>query len=232
MNDTYAVGSKLLESAAYEIKFFSESLGKRAADCKAALLDAARKTQQLGTWSTLERIGACILSGFNFAVGYSLYASGSNILGTTLIAAGILSVANIAMSEVQGWNFVAKQLAMGNKEYEDRIRFWGPMIGTAAPLALTGWAGLYDPSLLSQATSFDWQKSAELYNGFTTAGKSYSQASLYWVQSVLSEIQSAVTGDKLLRDAIIAWMETLTQTLQAGWEQARSIIQITSQVRM
>ncbi len=238
MHETYSIGNSLLQSACDEIKVYSEALSKKMAENIQALQQAAQRAQESNVWSTLQKAGACILSAFNIFLGTSLYSSGSPMLGSALIASGILSATNLAMTELRGWDLVAEKLS-DSQDLKNQITFWSPIALHCLSSALTAVSGsaiVYDPNLLPTSFTSDWKEYANVishsYTGITTAGKSFTEARFSWTKADLSLIQNAILSDTLLQDSLAEWIQNFTKLLEYGWEQARNIVQITSQLRM
>ncbi|MES2199561.1 MAG: hypothetical protein V4489_05295 [Chlamydiota bacterium] len=233
MNETYLIGQSFLLSAADEIKFYSDSLSKKMAENIATLQKAAQRAQESGVWSALQKVGGCILSALNLFIGASIYSS-SPTLGSTLIASGILSAANLAMTELRGWDLVAGKIS-NNEDLKTKITFWSPIALhclSGALSAVSGSSILYDPNLLSSALPFDIENFTNYYTGITTAGKGITDAGFSWTKADLSLIQNAILSDTFLQDSLIAWIQDFTKLLEYGWEQAKNIITINSELRM
>lgn len=242
MDETYTIGAFFLETSAQEIKASNEHLTKRIQEMTEALQASSKRAQEAGVWSMLQKAGSCILSTFNLLLGGSLFTAGSPVLGTTLIASGVLSVANMAMTEVQGWNFVAERLAQNNKELKEQILFWPPLALNCLSGALSAVAGsavVYDPTLVGfnilpynlKDYAEPIKNYSELFSGVTTAGQSASSAQFTWTKAQVSNIQNSIASDTLLQEALMSWMQNFLDLLSHGWEQARTAIQM-SNIRM
>lgn len=74
-------------------------------------------------WSFLSKIGQIVLSAISTVLGFSLLATGGGLLaGGALVASGLLTVANVALEETGGWDWIADHIAEQNKELRDNIR--------------------------------------------------------------------------------------------------------------
>lgn len=232
MNETYAIGASLLQSASEEIKISSDDLSKKMAENIAALQKASQRAQELGVWSTLQKAGSCVLFTFNLYLGCSLCSNDSQKLGSVLIASGILSITNLAMTELRGWDLMAEKLAGGNEDLKNKITLWSPIALHCLSGALNTAAGasiLCDPTL-----SFDYEKcnqAINIYSGVTSAGKSVADSRFFWTKADLSLIQNSILSDTLLQDALIALIQDFNKSLNYMYEQARNIIQLNSQLR-
>lgn len=230
MENVYSTGGKLLEAAVDELKSLSGQIQNNWQQIVENMQKNTAWTQQTDMWSTLQTVGAYILSAYSVAMGGTIYASGSPVLGATLIAAGLLSTTNIALTEMGGWNYIAEKLAKENKELQEQITFWGPM--TLYALSLTGSIAIsYDPSTLANVPSLDWKKFIESMNSTVIAGKGFASANLEWSKASLLQLQTTLFTDNLARDVLLEWIKSFTQMLEHGWEQARNIILISTQMK-
>ncbi len=233
MNETYAIGVSILHSASEEIKISSNDLSKKMAENIAALQKASERAQELGVWSILQKTGACVLFTFNLYLGFSLYSNDSQKLGSVLIASGILSMTNLAMTELRGWDLMAEKLAGDNNDLRNKITLLSPIVLQLLSGALNTAAVstvLYDPTLSFNYEKFD--HAINIYSGFTGAGKSVADSRFSWTKAELSLIQSSILSDSLLQDSLIARIQDFNKSLNYVWEQARNIIQLNSQLRM
>ena len=121
MEKTYESGMHSLSDAAQELEIRFQRSQDFIAKMQTAFGEFAKKADEAGIWSNLQKAGAYILSTFNLIFGFTLYASGNTELGSTLVAAGLLSIANFAMTEMKGWDALAEKLAKGNKDFKDQI---------------------------------------------------------------------------------------------------------------
>lgn len=235
MNETYSIGSSLLASATEEVKEHSNILSKKMAENIATLRQAALRAQEADVWGRLQKASIGILSAFNLFLGLSLCKSESPMLGSALIASGILSVTNLAMTELRGWDLMAEKLSGDSKDLKNQITFWSPIALHTLSIALSASAGsaiFYDSNALSSALSSDWKELADLYGGLTGAGKSITDARFSSTKADLLTIQNDIASNTVLQDSLTAWIQNFIKLLDHGWEQARNIIQINSQLRM
>jgi hypothetical protein len=210
-------------------------MGDRISNTWADIVNKVNKnvswSQQADMWSTLQKIGGLILSTYNLAMGSAIYTSGSPVLGSTLIAAGLLSTANIAITEMGGWSYLAEKLSQDNKKLQEQIAFWAPMTLYALS-ATTSITAAYDPTLLTQIPSLEWKNYLDNMEPVLIAGKGAANAGLEWTQSSLLSLQTALFTDNLARDVLTSWIQKFIETLESGWEQARNIVSITTQMKV
>lgn len=229
MEETYAIGNSLLQSASEEVKIYADWLSKKMTE----YMDARKKIEasQSGFWGTLQKIGSYILSTFNFFLGTTLYASGSTELGSALVASSVLSVANQVMVDLRGYELLAERLAMDRKNAENII-FWSPIALQILSTSLSAVAGtslLHDSSLLSNQLNL--KKYFDAYNGVVTAGKSVTDASLSFTKAKLSAIQNVMQSAGLSQDFLTNWIQNFFKLLEHVLEQAKNFIQLNSQLR-
>lgn len=230
MENVYTTGRKLLEVALEEVKGLSGQIEKNWQQIVETLQKNTVWTQQSNMWSTLQTVGSYILSAYSFGIGGMIYASGSPVLGSTLLAAGLLSTANIALTEMGGWDYIAEKLAKENAELQKQITFWGPI--TLYALSASGSiAASCDPNVLANIPSLEWKKFVESMNSVVIAGKGFANANLEWSKASLLTLQTTLFKDNMARDVLLGWIKSFAEMLENGWEQARNIIFITSQMK-
>jgi hypothetical protein len=232
MEETYAIGNSLLQSASEEVKIYADWLSKKMTKYMDTIKKTSEKLQESGFWATLQKIGSYVLSSFNFFLGTTLYTSGSTELGSALIASSVLSVANQAMVDLRGYDAIAERLAMDRKNAENLI-FWSPIglqILSAALGTIGGTSLLQDSTFLSG--QLDLKNCFEVYKGVVTAGKSITDAGLSFTKAGLSDLQNILQSESLLQDFLTNWIQSFLKLLEQVCEQTKNIIQLNSQLRM
>jgi hypothetical protein len=122
-------------------------------------------------WSFLTKIGQVVLAAISTVLGFSLLASGGAPLAAgALVASGLLTVANVALQETGGWDWIADQIAEKDKELRDNIRTIVPAtIGLVCGIGSLFTIGLNLESLnLLQQTLSIAVSAANISMGITT----------------------------------------------------------------
>jgi len=228
MEETYEIGQSTLHSLSNQASNFVKNSATSYQEMQTALQQIAQKYQNVSVWSSLQQMSMCLTASWNFFLGSSLVTTGSPILGGTLIATSILSVAHIAMTQVEGWNHIAKQLAQGNEELEKSIRLWLPI----AIQCLTSTAATLGSAYHNDMLSFDWDRALYLYDHMISAGKSFITAQISWSEESIGKIRDAIFTNTLLQEELLQWISSFNDLLNQGWETAKQMILTASQLRI
>ena len=166
--------------------------------------------------------------------GISLIATGGGaLIGGAMIASGILSLSNFALSETEAWDWVAKQLSNDNEERQKMLAMILPSaIGIlAGGIGLVGSVqGIVTGSLqFAEKAIYVAQTALAMFDGITTFGKGYANAHLIWTQADLSKIQADLTVERTHFDAVMREIETSMNDFKAVKAKTKKTIQTLSQ---
>lgn len=229
MEETDRLARMSMQIASFEITSSSDKIRDHMEEKALTLKKAAERAAEQQVWSVLQMIGACFLSTYNIALGYNAVAT-APVLGTFMIAAGMLSAANIAMEKVDGWNLVAEKLAQDNEEFRKQLLFFGPLSINAISLAL-GTVGS-QATALSLPLKDSLEKSMQLYTSTSMAGQSVTDARISLIQSDLSEITGKIALENFIKESILSWITDLHSQVNQGWEEAKNVLQTYTQMRI
>lgn len=195
------LGSEILDSLALRLQGVKAKIKEVSAEMIQKLKEAAARARDSGFWSILKKIATCLLSAVSIVFGVSLIASGGGaLLGGAMIASGILSLANFALSEFGTWDWVAIQLANGDEDLKKKLLMILPgAVGLiAGGIGLVGSVnGIVNGALnLAEKALFVAQAALAIFDGVTTLGKGISDARLLWTKADLMEIKAALTVDQ------------------------------------
>jgi hypothetical protein len=231
MDQIHDTGNQLLGAFRRTIEQSTHKLKELSLENAKKLKEAAERTQESGVWGMLKKIGSCILAAISIVLGITLTASGAGTLvGAALIASGVISIANFAMTEAGGWDWIAKRIANDNEDLRHKIAFWVPtvvgciaaVVGVAGSVGSLAWGGLN----LAQKAILIVQTAFGLYDGVTTIGKGVSDARLIWTQADLQEIHLKTAIERFLVEDVSTWIKTFIQELYQAQEKAEQIIQL------
>ncbi len=235
----YSIGKDLLGSADFEVDVLCENLKKHMKSSAEILEESLKKSQEFGTWKILEKIGLCLLGAFNFIFGGAAIASGSPAIGSALVATAVLSTANLAMTEMHGWDYLAKRLSQENKKLEEELRLYLPLVSTLLGAALTaGTSSLAISNNLLHSINVSGnsgetiRKAILFYTTFSSAGKMFTEGKQQWIQTDLSQVQDKIEEETFYKDLLTTWLKDFFQNLNDGWESTKTIIEIGTKKRM
>ncbi len=231
MNEIHNVGEDLLKAFRHAIVSSTQKIKELSLENAQKLKEAAARAQENGVWSLLKKIGSCILSAFSIVFGIALTASGGGtLIGAALIASGIMSIANFAMTESGSWDWIAKKLAHDNEELQRKLAFWLPtavggissLCSIAGSIGGTIWGGLN----LAQQGFAVLQQTLGIYQLVTTVGKGISDTKLLLTQADLEEVSSKISLEKFISEDVSLWIKHCMQYLKELQKQAEKQIQL------
>jgi hypothetical protein len=207
-DESRALGGALLETFSARLAQVKEKISAISADNIQKLKEAAERANSSHFWSTLQKIATCLLSALSLVFGVAIVASGGGaLIGGAMIASGILSLANFALSECGAWDWIAGQIAHDNEEHKKKLAMILPLaVGiVAAGIGLVGSAyGVASSAIqfAEKAVSVA-QTALALFKATTTFGKGVSDARLLWTQADLVKIQSDLAVEREAFTSII-----------------------------
>lgn len=241
--ETQGIGNTLLDTLSLRLGNVKQQIQTLATENLAKLKEAAERAKASDFWSILKKIATALLSAASIVLGIALVAGGGTaLIGGAMIASGILSLANFAMTESQSWDWVAKQLSNDNEEWRKKLLLLLPL-GFGV---LAGGIGLVG-SIHSLATGaipfaekaiYIAQTALSLFDAGTTFGKGQADARLLWAKADLSWIESQLTGARHNFDGTMRQIESSmsdfkaikTKTRQAVKTITRSNIDLVRQI--
>lgn len=227
----HAIGSNMQTRQITDIdKLQSEvqDLNKQNAE---KIRESAIRAQGSGFWSYLQTIGTYIITAFNTIFGCSLYSSGNTTAGALLIGAGVLSLANEAMTHWGAWDWLAEQLAGDNEEL---ARFLSLALPGACALIAAGLTfgglsealGAWNNLDSAEQLLLIMQVALSLGKGVTTVGKGISDYRVQQSKIDLTNIECALTLNEKELEMLTFEMEKIMKMVSNSTECAQKIIQL------
>ena len=176
------LGDKILNTMTTRLAAIKDHIRAISAENIEKLKEAAERANDSAWWSTLKKIASCLLSALSIVFGVAFAASGGGaLIGGAMIASGILSLANFALSEAGTWDWVAKELSNGNEEWRKRLAMILPAtVGLlAGGIGLVGSVYSVTTGAVQLAEKAVIQTAVTLFDGATTLGKGQADARLY-----------------------------------------------------
>jgi hypothetical protein len=228
------LGNKILDTLGLRMQNVKHKIREISADNIQKLKEAAQRAADSSFWSILKKIATCLLSTVSIVFGISLVATGGGaLIGGAMIASGVLSLANFAISETGGWEWVAKQLASDNQERQQMLSWVLP----GAVGIIAGGIGIVGSvqGIVSGAIQFVEkavyvaQTALAIFDGATTFGKGCADARMTWTQADLAKIQADLTVERTHFDNITREIEGCMNDFKAAKAKTKKIIQTLSQ---
>ncbi|MES2344796.1 MAG: hypothetical protein V4494_02505 [Chlamydiota bacterium] len=146
------VAENVMEYNMNEVEEHRSMLEHLRADQVERLQESIKAQDFNGFFSILAKIGSVILTALSAITGIVLIGSGGGVLvtavGATIVAAALLSGANLLLEESGGWDFILSKLIQDNDALRRKVRVFLPAaIGTlsgALGIAgmISGWGAL------------------------------------------------------------------------------------------
>lgn len=225
-----AVVDTQLKAMTVRLDAKKEGIKEVSAELMATLKKAAEQAQTSQWWSLLKKIADCFLAALSLILGFSLVSSGGGALaGGALIAAGILSFANLFLSECKGWDWISVQLANGDEELREKLNVLLPIIAALIACVLSFTAGFSGGVKLGGKVLAIAQGTLALFATATQLGKGISDAKLTWNQSEIHSLEGKRTVQEEERDLLAETIHMVLEHVASTMKQAQRIMRTCSQ---
>ena len=206
------------------------SLSAQKAD---KIQQAAQRSQESDVWTYLQQVGSCLLSAVNIALGTSILGVGATLLGTALIASGILTLACLALQETKALDWIADKIAKDKEDLKKELLFWIPVViqGLAMTVGAAGGAFVWQAHHLPVQAALVLQTAFSFYTNAVLIGKETTSARISWLDADLKGIDLKISLEKFRLDVQTAWMKDLMQQYQSLWEKANELIQLSIELK-
>lgn len=213
-------GDKLISNLSLRLESFRLTLQELSAENLQKLKESAEHAKSSNVWSMLQKIATSLLSALSIVIGISLVATGAGALvGGAMIGSGIVSLANLLLTETGIWDWIAKKLAHEDEEKRQLLAMILPAsVGLlAATIGIFGSAGAFAWSginFLDKAILIA-QTSLALFDGATTIGKGYADAKTLWLEADQINTKSKITVEQEMIDNTTRSIENILDGLSA-----------------
>jgi hypothetical protein len=233
-DETRNLGNQIVDTFGVRLALVKENIKEISAENTQKLKEASEKASTSQWWSVLKKIAASLLSAFSIVFGIALAATGGPaLIGGAMIASGVLSLANFALSETRTWDWVAKQLSHDNEEWTKKLAMILPasvgivaggigLVGTGYSFA-TGAVEFVDKAVYAAQTALS------LFDAFTTFKKGHADADLIWTQSDLADIQADLTVERTNFDTVMRELEGSLSDFRSVKAKSKKTLQMISQ---
>lgn len=157
-------------------------------------IDLANSQSQTYIWTMLKNIGSCIMAVFNMVFGSFLISTGGGtVAGSALVASGFLALANIALSETGGWNWIAECMEGENQDKQEMIAIILPVIiaTMSIGLSLAGFANVAQAYNADDITAL-LTRGIQMISGAGHLGAAYGDYEILKVQLRSSGIEKGI----------------------------------------
>jgi hypothetical protein len=189
--------------------------------------DARQSSEQ---WRSLKKVSSSLLASLSLISGMAAVSTPATALvGGALITSGVLSIANLAMSEGKGWNQLAEMLSGGDTAMRERLQEFLPitcgLLAAGSSLAGSTYAIASHGLSLADKAGQMAQAAFSLFHASTTFGKGTSDATLQFSQADLTRSDSALHTTRTSLEMLNQNFETLSSHFEQLIRQAKRAVQ-------
>ncbi|MEN9343432.1 MAG: hypothetical protein RLZZ453_219 [Chlamydiota bacterium] len=128
MNRLCATREHITSTQKSKIEAFKVQVDAAAKEFAEQLQKTAESTQSYYFWNFLRKVSTSIVSTCSLAFGITLSATPTTAaVGGTLIASGLLSIANLTLTECKAWDWMADNLGIENEWTKNKIKQIAPV---------------------------------------------------------------------------------------------------------
>lgn len=198
------------------------------------LSEAAKKAQNVGVWSYLQKIGTAVLSTVSIFLGIELAgAAATATIGAALVAVGIFGVAHLAFHEAGFWDWVAEKIAQDNEELKNKIRDLVPFIlglmVNGAQLAAFGALPYYATMELSTKILFLAQLFSNTATVVSAVGGQISEAMVSKAKAEALSLQGDMQVSRHEVERITQGIEHALSSQSHAYKAAKQIVELTTE---
>jgi hypothetical protein len=239
INGICGLRESMMNTSTLRLETMKTEIEEASAKLMQKLKEAANEAKNNDFWSMLKKVATCLFSALSSILGLAVIGSGgSALVGGAMVASGLLSLANLVLSECEGWDWITDQLAQGSEETKQKLLLFLP----AAVGLVAGAFGLVGSvyGITSGALDFTQkiggiaQTAFALFGGATNLGKGTSDAKLIWVQADLAskeeELKMKQEACGRFTDDVNTTLEGFNRTFQQAKSAIRSLTKTQSQL--
>lgn len=225
----HAVGSQMQTTQITDIDRLQSQVQDLNRQNAEKLRESAKRSQASGFWSYLQTVGTYILTALNTVFGFSLFSSGGTTAGALLIGAGIVSIANDAMTRCGVWDWLAEEIAGENEELARTLSWAIPGAFALVAVGLS-YYGMSEAAGLHLDTAEQLllvlQVALALGKGVTTIGKGVSDYQVLQSKIDLTNIECALSLNEKELEEVTFEMDKIMKMVSNSTDCAQRIIQL------
>lgn len=211
------IGEGLFKINELNLTHMQSRLKQLTVDETEKMKEDAERAKNKDMWSFLMDIATVILAAISTVLGMVLVGTGAGIVvGSIMVASGLLAIANFAFKEAEVWDILAKALAQDNEDLQQQLVTALPaavgILSAVLGLVGTGGAMLWSQiSLVEQVVAIA-QTAASFAYGVTSSGNGVVQARSKWTEADLFEIKNAID---LMKSAVERKMDEMARFIES-----------------
>jgi hypothetical protein len=228
----YQAGERTVDLQAKGLDREEKNIAELVAAHTQKLHEAAKRAQEAGVWSYLQKIGSAILSTVSIFLGISLASTAApSFIGPALVAVGIFGLAHLAFKEAGFWDWVAEKIAQDNEELKKKIEYYAPLVigllVNGAQLAVFAALPFYAAMELSTKILFIAQIFSNSATIVSAVGGQVSEALVAKAKAEALALQGDMQVSKLEVDRMTQGIELALSSQNLANRAAKQIVDLT-----
>lgn len=229
--ETRNLGNFLIDTLGVRLKTIKSDIQAISNEHIQKLKEAAERAQSSDWWSVLKKIATCLLSAVSLVFGIALVGTGGGaLIGGAMIASGVLSLANFALSETGSWDWISKALSNDNEELQKNLKMILPaafgVLAAGMGIVGSGYSLATGAVQFAEKAAFIAQTALSIFNSVTIFGKGQADAQLLWTQADLTSIQGHLTAARTKFDSTMHEIEGCLKDISAFKSKAKKAVQM------
>jgi hypothetical protein len=194
---------------------------------------AAELSQEQGVWSYLQRTGAYVLSAVSIYLGFAT-ATSATLVGGVLVGAGIMTLANIVLTDAGFWDWVVEKIASDNDEQQKRYRDFVTIAAFSvigAQLFAVGSVAVFGTFSVAAVAVPIAQLAFTLATTLSGVTGQVSQARVNWSHAELTELQGKLSASQHKIGHITDELEETLKQKQQTFRSAKNVLDLALEAR-
>ncbi len=234
---SYNAGIRALNAHLDETSLKQEELKALSTEQIKRLEEVAKKTQDGTFWGVLAKVGHAILGVASTFLGFAILGTGAApFVAGAMIACGILSLANLALTEAGLWDWAIDLLVKENEELNRKLKTLVPTIvglavcgGNLAIAVFGGGAVIWGSLELAPRIIGIAQALASFLAITSAVGKEVTEANIALAESHLTEVKGKLALHQYSWEDTLRYIKEIAEPLTQTIDQARKILALYTQ---
>ncbi len=225
VDEMQTLGRTILLSTSLELESVSDRLKDHMLEQAKLLCDIAETSSQNNTPRIASKIASYLYASYSMAYGILLLNTGHSDKGIPMIGASFTSIANLVMTEAQGWNALANTISPEDDATKQSIAYYSPLaagfLASAVNTSIQA-AAMLDPSVANLSL---YPQAMTALGSIGPACQGSSDMQIFRLQAQLTELQQNLNNKKYHQEDISSWTKNFMHTLHEIDKQLVSLIQ-------
>jgi len=230
-------GDDLLRLLGTRLSNVKDEVREISAENIQRLRASAERANASTWWQVLQKIATSLLSALSLVSGIAVISAGGHaFIGGAMIASGIFSLFNIALTESGTWDWIAKQLAQENEERREQLAKILPaaMGLVAGGIGLAGSAYSFTTGAIPfvEKSLYIAQTAFSIFQASVTLGKGQADVRLIWAQADSNESDGKLNMSQVGFNSLVQEIKTFMETLKSAKAAAKKAVENISETNI